>query len=112
MTWGGGLPAAPADRHVHAFGDHFVLALSRRQEADGERGWVPGRHRVCNPAGRPLPDNAWGRLALAGVLPTIADTLAGLATPAGLAAPVERTWLTDYRARRRPGQAPQCGAAP
>ncbi|WP_133901532.1 SDR family NAD(P)-dependent oxidoreductase [Actinophytocola oryzae] len=97
VTWGGGLPTTPpADRHVHAFGDHFVVGTSRRSVVDGDRGWVPGRHRVCNPAGRPLPDNAWGLLALAGELPTVAST------PTALDAPGERTWLTDYRARRRP----------
>ncbi|MEU2180419.1 hypothetical protein ABZ579_05975, partial [Streptomyces thermolilacinus] len=101
-TWGGG--PAPADETVtHGFGDHQVLAVTRAHSADGgtgPRGRVPGRHRVCNAAGRQLPTNAWGMLALAGRLPVVADgypeLLAALA-----AAPGERTVVTEYRARGR-----------
>ncbi|GHA94645.1 SDR family NAD(P)-dependent oxidoreductase [Streptomyces termitum] len=102
ITWGVG--PAPADETVtHGFGDHHVLAVTRAHPADGgtgHRGEVPGRHRVCNAAGRPLPTNAWGLLALAGRLPVVADgypeLLAALA-----ATPGERTAVTGHRARRR-----------
>lgn len=94
LTWGGGSPAAADDgrRHLHAAGDHFVIGTGR---AGAQRTHVFGRHQVCNGAGRVLPDNAWGVLALAGTLPVVADALGALAAPA------ERTWLTGYRARRR-----------
>ncbi|MFI2782682.1 SDR family NAD(P)-dependent oxidoreductase [Streptomyces sp. ALB3] len=102
ITWGAG--PAPADGTVtHGFGDHHVLAVTRAHPADGgsaHRGEVPGRHRVCNPAGRPLPTNAWGLLALAGRLPFVADGLGELLA-AVAAEPGERTLLTGYRARKR-----------
>lgn len=97
LTWGA-VPPSGGPVHRHGFGDHFVIAdLDPETPGQGPRGRVPGRHRVLNPAGRPIPDNAWGRLGLAGVLPLVADTPAELvATDRG-----EQTWITDYRARKR-----------
>ncbi|MGP3947713.1 SDR family NAD(P)-dependent oxidoreductase [Streptomyces sp. 7N604] len=105
LSWGSGCPdrLPPAEQHHHGFGDHFVLAATRPQPSGGERsvrGRVYGRHRICNPAGRPLPANAWGRLALAGRLPVIGDTVDSVAE-AVRTEPGERTWVTDYRARKR-----------
>ncbi|MEH0971268.1 SDR family NAD(P)-dependent oxidoreductase [Micromonospora sp. CPCC 205546] len=104
VTWGSGCPddLPPADRHRHGFGDHFLIADTRPSgtaEERTHRGRVPGRHRVCNRAGRPLPDNAWGWLALAGRPPVVADDLDALVATASTAE--ERIWVTDYRARRR-----------
>ncbi|MCE7082634.1 SDR family NAD(P)-dependent oxidoreductase [Streptomyces sp. ST2-7A] len=105
VTWGAGtggvLPAGCS--LLHGFGDHFVLAVTRVRMPDGARtlrGEVPGRHRVCNAAGRPLPTNAHGLLALAGRVPVIGDTVAEV-LGAMRAEPGERVWLTDHRARRR-----------
>jgi acyl-CoA synthetase (AMP-forming)/AMP-acid ligase II/aryl carrier-like protein len=93
VTWGRARPEGGPENHLHVFGDHFSLALNE----SGTRGTVLGRHRVLNAAGRPIPGNAWGLLGLAGELPLIADTVAEfLAADRG-----ERTWVTDYRARRR-----------
>ncbi len=105
LSWGAGPQdrLASDERHQHGFGDHFVLAAAHHRPADGERslrGQVHGRHRICNPAGRPLPDNAWGRLALAGRLPVIGDTVDAVAESLA-AEPGPRTSVTDYRARRR-----------
>ncbi|ELX11417.1 polyketide synthase [Janthinobacterium sp. HH01] len=94
LTWGGGDPPArrAAGQHLHGHGDHFILGLL---EPGQQRVRVLGRHRVCNAAGRVLPDHAWGVLALAGTLPVVADTRAALAAPS------ERSWITELRARRR-----------
>ncbi|WP_424188053.1 AMP-binding protein [Actinokineospora sp. G85] len=97
LTWGAERPdGGPGQRH--GFGDHFVLApLDPPTPGQGPRGRVPGRHRVLGAAGRPIPDNAWGVLGLAGVLPVVADTPDDLlAADRG-----DRTWVTDQRARRR-----------
>ena len=100
VTWGATRPAGlPAERHLHGFGDHFVLAIITGEHGvtgQGPRGRVRGRHRVLHSSGRPIPDNAWGLLGLAGRLPAVADTTAELA-----AGPQERRWVTDLRARRR-----------
>ncbi|WP_030542851.1 AMP-binding protein [Streptomyces albus] len=105
VTWGAGTAGAPRadDARLHGFGDHFVLAATRAHTPDGgraQRGEVYGRHRVCNAAGRPLPVNAWGLLALAGRLPVVGDT-ADATLAAVRAEPAERSRVTDYRARKR-----------
>lgn len=102
VTWGAG-PAPTDDTTTHGFGDHHVLAVTRAHPADNDgahRGEVPGRHRVCTPAGRSLPTNTWGLLALAGRLPVVADDLAQLYA-AVVAEPGERRVITPYRARKR-----------
>jgi non-ribosomal peptide synthase protein (TIGR01720 family) len=102
VTWGATRPTGllPA-RHAHGFGDHFVLASITAElsaAGQGPRGTVRGRHRVLSASGRPIPDNAWGLLGLAGWLPIVTDTPEELA-----AAPAQRDrrWVTDLRARRR-----------
>lgn len=101
FTWGNapGPFTLPPQRHRHGFGDSFVVADVRTDVGQGAnfRGWVFGRHRVCNASGRPLPDNAWGRLVLAGTFPAH-----GLDLEEALAdRPHERLVLAGYRARRR-----------
>ncbi|MEM9523974.1 MAG: AMP-binding protein, partial [Pseudomonadota bacterium] len=92
VTWGAGKVVRSDTRHQHGFGDHFVLAITG---GDACRGHVLGRHRVLNASGRPLPENAWGQLGLAGVLPEWAETIKDLKLPQ------DRRWQTDYRARHR-----------
>lgn len=94
LSWGSGVwPAKLAkERHQHALGDHMVLGVASHGQA---RGKLFGRHRICNPKGQVLPDNAWGLLALAGELPSLSDELSTLQPP------IERTWLSEYAARKR-----------
>ncbi|MYQ53460.1 hypothetical protein GA0115247_12161, partial [Streptomyces sp. PalvLS-984] len=105
VTWGAGTAPGPGDdTWLHGFGDTFVLASTRAGDPAGDprahRGEVYGRHRVTNAAGRALPANAWGRLALAGRLPTAGDSARSV-LDALREGPAERTWVTEYRARGR-----------
>ncbi|BAI74130.1 polyketide synthase (plasmid) [Azospirillum sp. B510] len=97
LTWGGGPGGSDATLsvpHAHAFGDHYVLAHA----TDGSpRLRVLDRHRILGASGQPLPENAWGTLALSGRLPVVVDTLDALVTPE------DRKTGTGLRARRRPG---------
>ncbi|MEV3948895.1 SDR family NAD(P)-dependent oxidoreductase [Streptomyces halstedii] len=105
VTWGAGTAPGPGDgTRLHGFGDTFVLASTRAGDPAGDprahRGEVYGRHRVTNAAGRALPANAWGRLALAGRLPTAGDSARSV-LDALREESAERTWVTEYRARGR-----------
>ncbi|WP_372422071.1 AMP-binding protein [Salinarimonas chemoclinalis] len=92
VSWGAAAPAGVPVPLAHGFGDHFVIAHC---DGSGARVRPLDRHRVVNEAGRPLPENAWGVLALSGVLPERAETLCALTSPA------DRKLRTDLRARQR-----------